>query len=172
MTRAVIVLSFAVAALLFAQDAAQENAQPIRLEAGDYRWVPFTIRQTPAEVDCSFQVVEGNASVHIELMPSSEFRLFERGRDHDAMTRTPDGRGGEFRQMIAEPGRYAVVVVNARNAPPATVTLHVETNMNPARSIARTLSPARRMIVIAISMAVFIAIVTWSSRRLLRAVRH
>ena len=170
MKRAPAVLLFTLAAL--AQAPAQDAAQPIRLEAGDYRWVPFTIHQTPAEVDCSFQVVAGNATVHVELMPSSEFRLFERGRDHDALTRTPDGRRGEFRQMIAEPGRYAVVLVNARNAPPATVTLRVETNMNPAQSIAKTLSPIRRMTVIAISMAVFLAIVAWSSRRLLRAVRH
>jgi hypothetical protein len=167
MTRALWILGFlAVAA------SAQDSAQPIRLEPGDYRWVPFTIRQTPAEVDCSFQVLAGSATVHVELMPTSEFRLFERGRDHDSMTRTPDGRRGEFRQMIADPGRYAVVVVNDKNAPPATVVLRVETNMNPAGSIARTLSPARRLTVIVISMAVFLALVAWSSRRLLRAIRH
>lgn len=162
-----------LAALLVTTAAsAQDAAQPFRLAPGDYRWVPFNIRQTPAEVDCGFQVVEGNATVHVELMPTSEFRLFERGRDHDAMTRTPEGRSGEFRQMIAEPGRYAVVVVNDRNASAATVALHVETNMNPAQSIARTLSPTRQLTVIAISMAVFLAIVAWSSRRLLLAMRR
>ena len=44
---------------------ARDQGQPFRLEPGDFRWVPFTVRQTPAEVDCHFEVIEGNPSVDV-----------------------------------------------------------------------------------------------------------
>ena len=151
---------------------AQDSGQPFRLAPGDFRWVPFTIRQTPTEVECRFEVIEGNPSVHIELLPMSEFRLFDpRGR-HETMAVTPAARKGDFRRMIDTRGRYALVVVNAKNAPPATVTLDLQTNVNPAGAdVSRTLPPRRQLAVILISFAFFFVTVTWSSRALIRAMR-
>src|ERR1700691_2917496 len=118
-------------ALLATGSRPRDGGQPFRLEPGDFRWVPFTVRQTPSEVDCRFEVVKGNPSVHVELLPMSEFRLFNRGREHDTMALTPNGRNGEFRRIIDVRGQYAVVVTNARGAPAATVLLTVQTNLNP-----------------------------------------
>jgi hypothetical protein len=161
----------AIAWLLAAGIQAQDGAQPFRLEPGDFRWVPFTVRQTPSEVDCHFEVVKGDPSVHLELLPMSEFRRFNRGREHDTMAVTPDGRSGDFRRIIDVRGQYAVVVENARGAPAATVLLRLQTNVNPGADVARTLSPARRLAVIAISFAFFFVTLTWSGRKLLRAMR-
>jgi hypothetical protein len=151
---------------------ARDQGQPFRLEPGDFRWVPFTVRQTPAEVDCHFEVIEGNPSVHVELLPMSEIRLFDRGLDHETMAVTPDGRNGDFRRIIDMTGQYAVVVVNGKRARPATVSLQVRTSVNPAASdVARTLSPRRRLTVILISFAFFFVTVTWSARKLIRGMR-
>jgi hypothetical protein len=162
-----------VAILLFGLVAsAQEKGQPFRLEAGDYRWETLAIRQTPTEVDCHFEVLHGNPSVHVELLPLSEFRLFDRGADHDTLVVTPDGRKGDFRRIIDVSGQYAVVVVNGKRAPTATVSLEVRTSVNPdAKDIARTLSPHRRLTVILISFAFFFVSVTWSARKLIRGMR-
>jgi hypothetical protein len=142
------------------------------LAPGDFRWIPFTVRQTPTEVECRFEVLEGNPSVHLELLPMSEFRLFDRGQEHETMATTPEARTGDFRRMIDTRGRYAVLVVNARNAPPATVTLDFQTNVNPSNAdVARTLSPQRQLAVILMSFAFFLATVTWSSRKLIQAMR-
>jgi hypothetical protein len=149
----------------------RDAGQPFRLDSGDFRWVPFTVRQTPSEVDCRFEVIRGDASIHVELLPMSEFRLFSRGREHDTMALTPNGRSGEFRRVIDVSGQYAVVVENRRGAPPATVLLHMRTNLNPGADIARTLSPARRLTVILISFAFFFVTVAWSGRKLVRAMR-
>jgi hypothetical protein len=149
----------------------QEGVQPFRLEPGDFRWVPFTIRQTPSEVDCHFEVVKGNPSVHVELLPMSDFRLFNRGQEHDTMALTPNGRSGDFRRIVDVRGQYAVVVENARGAHPATVLLRVETNLNPGADMARTLPPRRRLTVVLISFAFFFVTVGWSGTRLLRAMR-
>jgi hypothetical protein len=152
---------------------AQETAQPFRLEAdGDYRWQKITIRQTPSQVDCHFEVLSGSPSVHLELLPMSEFRQFDRGEEHDTLVVTPDGRSGDFRRIIDVKGEYAAVVRNGKRAPPATVSFEVRTTVNPnIRDTARTLPPRRRLTVILISFAFFFVTVTWSARRLLRAMR-
>lgn len=148
-----------------------DAGHPIRLEPGDFRWVPFTVRQVPSQVDCSYEVTQGDASVHVELLPMSEFRAFSRGRDHDTMAATPKARTGEFRRIIDQRGQYAVVIENARGARPATILLRVQTNVNPGADVARTLSPRRRLAVIAISFAFFFVTVAWSGRKLFRAMR-
>jgi hypothetical protein len=151
---------------------AQEKGQPFRLEPGDYRWQTIAIRQTPSQVDCHFEVLSGDPSVHVELLPLSEFRQFDRGLEHDTLVVTPDGRNGDFRRIIDVSGQYAVVVVNGKRAPPAMVSLEVRTSVNPgAGDTARTLSPQRRLTVILISFAFFFVTVTWSARKLLRAIR-
>lgn len=161
----------AVALLVAAGDKPPNAGQPVTLDAGDFRWVDVTVRQTPAEVDCSYQVVRGDGSVHVELLPKGELRAFSRGRDHDTMAMTPDGSDGEFRRIVDQPGHYVVVLENAPRARPATVLLDVKTNFNPGADVARTLPAARRVTVIAISFAVFFATVAWSGRRLLRAMQ-
>jgi hypothetical protein len=109
----------------------------------------------------------------VELLPMSEFRLFDRGLDHEALALTPDGRTGVFRRIIDTGGRYAVVVVNGKHAPPATVSLQVRTVVNPAASdVAQTLSPRRRLTVILISFAFFFVTVRWSARKLIRGMRR
>ncbi len=168
-------ISLAVATLLLAAGARAESpgnaAHPIRLEAGDFRWMPFTVRQIPSEVDCRYDVVQGAGTVHVELLPMTEFRAFSRGRDHDTIALTPDGRSGEFRRIIEQRGQYAVVVENAPGAHPVTVALDVRTNVTPGADVARMLSQRRRLTVIAISFAFFFVTVAWSGRKLLRAIR-
>jgi hypothetical protein len=163
-----------ILAFLPAQGAGvQEKGQPFRLQPKDFRWVPFTIRQTPAEVDCHFEVVDGNGSVHAELLPMSEFRLFDRGEDHATLATTPNERSGDFRRVLETPGQYAVVVVNPDGASPVSVSLQVRTNVNPdSKDVARTLPPERRLTVILISFAFFFATVAWSGRKLRRAMRN
>jgi len=152
-------------------DTPPDAGQAIRLEAGDFRWVPFTVRQVPSQVDCRYEVTQGDASVHVELLPMSEFRAFSRGRDHDTMAATPKGRSGEFRRVLDQRGQYAVVIENARDARPATIVLRLQTKVNPGTDVARTLSPRRRLTVITISFAFFFVTVAWSGRKLLRVLR-
>jgi len=163
---------FTVTLLLAAGSQTPDAGQPFKLEPGDFRWVPFTVRQTPVEVDCHFEVTGASNNVHLELLPMSDFRLFDRGREHETLAATPEARSGGFRRIIDVRGQYAVVVVNARGAPPAVVSLQLQTNVNPnGADIARTLSPQRRFTVIALSFAFFFVTVAWSGRKLILAMR-
>lgn len=170
--RIAIAILLAVSGARAQQETPREKGQPFRLAAGDFRWIPLTVRQTPAAVDCHFEVLEGEATVHVELLPMREFRLFDRGMDHDTLAVTPEGRNGDFRRIIDVSGQYAVVVVNGKRGPPATVSLQVRTSVNPdAKDIARTLSPERRLTVILISFGFFFVTVTWSAWKLIRSMR-
>jgi hypothetical protein len=158
-------------ALALPQAAFAQSKQAFRLDPGEWRWVPFTIRRVPTEVDCRFEVLQGGPSVHVELLPMSEFRQFNRGRRHETLAVSPDSGSGEFRRIVEERGQYAVVIVNRKNAAAATVSLEVGTDLNPSASgIARELPAGRRLTVILISFAWFFATVTWSGIKLMRAV--
>jgi len=156
--------------LLPKSGAGDEPLRSFRLSPGDYRWVPFTVKQVPTEVDCRFQVVDGDPTVHVELLPMSEFRLFNRGREYNTLAVSPDAASGAFRRIIEDRGQYAVVVINAGRAKPATVTLNLATDLNPsADAVAQELPPRRRLLVICVSFVVFFILVGFSGLRLLRA---
>ena len=166
-------MKFAILFLLSATAWGVEQTQaPFRLDPGEFRWFPFTVKQVPTEVDCHFEVVKGDASVHMELLPMSEFRRFNRGREHDTLAISYDAKSAGFRRMVDARGQYAVVVQNRAGAPPAMVSLEVRTDLNPnADVVAKTLPPERRLVVILISFAIFFITVTWSGIKLVRAIR-
>jgi hypothetical protein len=143
-----------------------------QLAPGDYRWIPFTVVTTPTQVDCRFEVLQGAATVRVELLPMREFRAFAHGREHDTLAALPDSHGGSFRRMVDEPGQYAVIAINERNAPPATVSLEMATDINPNADLAaRELPAGRRLAVIVVSFGLFFALVSFSGFRLLRGIR-
>lgn len=152
--------------------AAVQTPQAIRLEPGDYRWIPFTVKQVPTEVECRYEVLQGGASVHVELLPMGEFRAFNRGRAHETLAVSPDSRTGAFRRVIEQRGQYAVVVKNAEKATAVTVSLEVKTDLNPnADAVAQELPARRRLVVILASFALFFVIVSWSGVKLLRGLK-
>lgn len=159
-------------ALLIASAETANTPQAFRLESGDYRWIPFTVKQIPTEVDCRFEVLNGGPNVHVELLPMSEFRLFNRGREHETLAVSPNAQRGAFRRIIDHRGQYAVVVKNANGSPPAIISLELSTDLNPNAAVVAEQLPARkRLTVILISFGFFFAFVTWSGFRLLRAIK-
>ena len=139
----------------------------------DYRWVPVVVRRTPTAIDCSFEVVNGGGTVHAELLTDRDFALFARHREYETMASTEPGRGGGFRHMIETPGRYRVLITNARGAPPVAVSLVVRTQVDPpAATLSVGVSPQRKLVVILASLTLFLGTVFWSGRRLLHAFRN
>ncbi len=160
-----------LAALAFAMSLFGQQEAPFRLEPGEYRWIPFTVRQTPTEVVCRFHVVRGGPTAHAELLALSDFQSFNRGREHGSLAVTPTARAGGFRRTLEDRGEYAVVVMNDRNAQPAEVVLEVSTDLNPPTAVVtRELTQGRRLTVILVSFALFFTIVTWCGVRLVRAI--
>jgi hypothetical protein len=152
--------------------AATSSTQGVRLDAGEYRWWPVHVSHAPVEVTCRFRVVKGMSTVHAELAPRSEFRAFARRRKYEKLVATGETVNGFFSEVLANPGDYAVILINAENAPAADVSFSIEIRTNPtAPGDARTLPPERRLIVILVSFAIFFASAGWSGHRLIRAMK-
>jgi hypothetical protein len=141
-----------------------------QLPAGEWRWVRFEIRQRPATLDCRFEVV-GGGTARAELVSRADLELIRQHKHHDVLAATERLRAAALTQLIQEPGEYAVVIENGESQPVA-VHLSVGLTFGSAKPISRYLSPQRRLTVILVSFATFFAIVTYSTRVLLRAIRR
>ncbi len=139
----------------------------------DFRWVPVVVKKTPTSIDCHFEVISGNPTVHVELVSESDFRLFAHQRPYETLAATTPSASGGFHQMIEEPGRYRVLILNERGAPPAPISLVIQTDVDPGiSSFPSGISKQRQLSVIAISLAVFFGTVFLSGRKLLFAWRR
>jgi hypothetical protein len=161
-------LALVVAAVAFAADPPSQ----IHLTPGEYRWVPLHIKETPTEIDCTVTIVSGEPTVHAELLPLSEFRLFVRGQKHDTLAISREGARVEFRRIVDYRGDYAVVVKNRPGAGPVDLSFDVRTEVDPSSSaVAQTLPARRKLTVILISFAFFFVTVVWSGMKLTKAIR-
>jgi hypothetical protein len=147
-----------------------DNGQIFELQ--DYRWVPVVVRRVPTLIDCSFEVVTGAPSVHVELVTEHDFRQFARQHPYEILATTPLGRAGHFQRTIETPGRYEVLIRNQQGALAVAVSLVVHTEVDPQNGeMSGGVTPLRRFVVILASLMVFSGTVMWSGRRLIRAWR-
>jgi hypothetical protein len=157
------------ASLLAAPGAAVLTDDVYQLPAGEWRWVRFEIRHRPATAQCHFETTGGE--VHAELISRPDLELFREHKQHDTLALTDTQKAGAFNHYIQDPGEYAVVVQNPGSQPVA-VHLTVALSFGAAGPESRYLSPSRRLTVILVSFAMFFAIVSFSARALLRAMKR
>jgi hypothetical protein len=147
-----------------------DNGQVFELQ--DYRWVQVVVRRIPTLIDCSFQVVTGAPSVHVELVSEQDFRQFSRRLPYETLEATETGHSGRFQRLMETPGRYRVLIRNRQGAAPVAVSLAVRTEVDPQNGdVSAGVTPLRRLVVILASLMIFSGTVMWSGRRLLRAWR-
>jgi hypothetical protein len=141
-----------------------------QVPAGEWRYVPIILKQPPVTVDCEFSVISGNGAVRLVLVNREGLDAL-RGGDREPLGSGAFTRQGTFSRLVNLPDEYAVVLENGARSE-ARVRLRASLDFSArARPRAQVLSPERRFAVIAISASVFLAIVFYSARRLLGAVR-
>jgi hypothetical protein len=116
-------------------------------------------------------VLTGSQQARIALMRSQDLERLRAGQPHGVMAVTPLAPHGNLSYYVHWPDDYAIVVDN-RDARPSAVHLRIslEFGGSPGPAVTR-LSARRQLAVILISFAVFFGIVTFSARRLWRAVK-
>jgi hypothetical protein len=158
--------------LLLAATRAELVDEVYTIPPAEWRYVQVELKQTPVQVMADFQVLSGNTEVRVALLSEADLERLRADEAHGFLAATPAGSRGAFRFQLLAPGPYAVVVDNrARNAP---VRVHLRVALDFAgrdEQGVRYLPPERRLAVILISFAVFFGIVTWSARKLLRAIK-
>jgi hypothetical protein len=143
-----------------------------QIPANEWRYVEIDLKQQPALVSATFQVQSGTAQARIALMRRQDLERLRGGEPHGVMVVTPLASHGNLSYYVHWPDDYAMVVDN-RAAQPSAVHLHIalEFGGNAGPAVTR-LSAPRQFAVILISFAVFFGIVSFSARRLWRAVKR
>ena|ERR1044071_4397390 len=100
------------------------------------------------------------------MMPREDLERLFRGKPHDSVAGTPDGERGDVDYDMRELHDYCFVVLN-NGSGASLVHLRIWLEYPGVEQ----LSPQRQLTVIVLSFAVFFAIVGFSARKLLRAVR-
>jgi hypothetical protein len=143
------------------------------IPASDWRYVPVVLKQLPVTLECEFKVLSAGAGVRVGLVNAQGLAAMRQGRRYITLASTSFEKSGSLRHEILEPDEYAVIVDNSLDVREAAqVQLRVSLDF-PGRqpTQVRQLSTAKRIIVIAISLAVFLGIVTFAGKRL-RAAWH
>lgn len=156
-----------VCLLLVAAPHVDVTDEVYEIPAKDWRWVEISLTQRTGVVSARYVVLSGAGAVRAALLPKEQMKTLRSGDGLDDFDATAAGSVGELRRPTRELGVYAVVVEN-RSAGPASVRLRVAIDF----PVATTISPQRQLTVVGISFAVFFAIVAFSAKRLLRALKR
>jgi len=159
-------IAFAWMFLLAASTRVTLVDEVYQVPAGDWRWTDFELKQQPALVMARFDVESGPRLVRLALIHHEDVRRLTDGLPHTVIDETDTAGSGSLTPQYRGPGHYALVVDNRGDAP---ATVHLRVSLDFAR-VSR-LSPQRQLVVVLISFAVFLGIVTWSARRLLRGIQ-
>jgi hypothetical protein len=156
--------------LLAASTSVELADEQYRIPPRNWRYMEVTLKQRPALVIARFEVDAGPAGVRLELMTADELERLRAGQPPALLSVTPAGPAGRLFYDLPQAGNYMLVVEN-RGAAEAEVHLRVLLDFSGRHSLTVTqITPLRRAVVVALSLAVFLAIVTYSARRLLRAI--
>jgi hypothetical protein len=167
-----MVLIVALAGMLLAAPTSVELVDEVyQIPANQWRYVDLTLKQQPALVSATFQVQTGSPQARIALMRGQDLERLRGGQPHGVLAVTPLASSGNLSYYASRPDDYAVVVDN-RAAKPSAIHLRIslEFGGSPGPAVTRLPRP-RQLAVILISFAVFFGIVTFSARRLWRAVK-
>ena len=143
------------------------------IPAADWRYVPVVLKQPPVTLECEFQVLSAGAAVRVGIVNAQGLAAMRQGRRHDTLATTPFEKSGRLSYEVLEPDEYAVIVDNSLDGRGAAqVQLHVALDFQGRQQPqVRLLSPARRIVVVAISLVIFLGIVTFAGKRLRAAWR-
>jgi hypothetical protein len=158
--------------LLAASTGSQLMDEVHQIPAGDWKFVEIQLRQQPARISASYEVLSGSGKVRAALMLREDLERMN-GDLPGSIVQTEEGRNGFFVDPVRRRGDFVVVLDNQDEKQPATVRLRVGLDFGggPGTEV-KQLTPQRRLTVMAISFAMFFGIVGFSARRLLQAMRR
>jgi hypothetical protein len=129
------------------------------------------LKQQPALVGVRFETENHTDRVRVALMRRDDMEKLRAGLPHGVVDVSRELAAGGLSYPVQAPDQYVIVIENPGSTP-ASVRVHVWLDFGSPRSTVTQLSPQRQFTVIAISFAVFFAIVSFSAHRLLKFVRR
>jgi len=156
--------------MLFSAEPQTLTDQVFEIPAKEWRYVDVAVKQVPITVDCEYRVISGTGAVRVELVNGEGLDDWKQGHGETGNSEAFARQGG-FRRVLSVPDDYAVVVENGGRGE-TSVRLRVSLDSSErGRPQARYLSAERRLAVVVISATVFLAIVSYSAKKLLGVMR-
>jgi len=158
--------------LLAASTSVELVDEVYQIAPAKWNFVEINLRQRPALVTASFDAGTGPARVRLALMTRGDAERMLDERPHGVLAATAIDRSGALDFRVRRAGDYVLVVDNRSSPEAAAVHLRIALDFaGPAGPEVTRLAPRRQFTVILLSFAAFFAVVTFSARKLLRAVR-
>jgi hypothetical protein len=154
---------FLASLILFAIPSSVVVDEVYQIPADDWSYVDLGPVRQPAIVKADISV-EAGLPMRLILIERREFERMSHGENYIPL-RSIASRGGGFEQRVNPPGDYIVALDNRGSRQSATVHLRILLDSSDPTQ----LSPERRLVVIAISFAVFIGMAGFSAIKLWRA---
>jgi len=165
-------MTFLALLLLLASARVELVDQVYVVGADNWGYGPeIQLKQQLALVGVRFETEGRTDRVRVALMRRDDMEKLRAGLPHGVVEVSQELAAGSLTYPVQAPDQYVVVIENPASKP-ASVRVQVWLDFGSPRSTVTQLSPRRQFTVIAISFAVFFAIVTFSARRLLRVVRR
>ena len=164
-------MSFFALLLLLASNQVVLLDEKIHVPAQESYAADISLVQRPALVDCSYEVL-GNAQlgVRLALLSRAHLERFHSGLEHEVLAATPYQTSGHFQFDVRTPGEYALLVDNRTAAQSADVVLKVTLDFHePSAPLPVVLSESRRLTIIGLSLAFFLATAGYAVSRFRRA---
>jgi len=141
------------------------------IPAGEWHFFRIDLEQRPATVTARYDAPTGAGHIRMALVSRNDLEHLARGLPQGALEIAGPASSGTLRHAIRVPGEYAIVLDNQLGeGQTPLVRLRVWLDFGvPSGPGVTTLAPGRRLAVIAISFAAFLAIAFFAGRKLLAA---
>jgi len=160
-----------VCMLLLASSASVELLDETpTIAAGKWNYYAVNLRQQPARVVATFTVNSPSGDVKLALLTHADAQRLFLDMPHGVLAATPAGRKGSFSFRVPHPGDYDIVVDNREGNRDVTVRVRVSLDFAAPVPPTVTAAPGRQVTVVALSFLFFFGVVTYSARRILRAI--
>lgn len=163
-------MNLLVCMLLLATPVAVERLDETpTIAAGKWNYYAVDLGQQPARVKASFEVQSKTGEVRLALLSHADEQRLLAEMPHGVLAVTPAGRHGSLSFRVPQPGNYDVVVDNREGKHDVAVRVRVSLEFGP-EPVPLAPSRTRQLTVVLLSFAFFFGVVTYSARRILRAI--
>lgn len=138
--------------------------------AGKWNYYAVNLRQRTARITANFQVLSPAGEVKLALLTHGDAERLFHDAPHGVLVSTGASRQGTITFPVPRPDDYDVVVDNRDGAHDVSVRVRVSLDFAVSAPTVVTAAPVRQLTVIGLSFLFFFAVVTYSARRILRAI--
>jgi hypothetical protein len=143
------------------------------IAAGAWNFYPsMRLRQLPVAVRADYTVLSEKGEVRLALLTHEDTQRLFKETPHGVLAATEPSRQGSLHFRVPHPDDYDIVLDNRDGKKDVTVRVRVALELGEQGPVVVTATPARQFSVVLASFLFFFGIVTYSARKILRAIGY